>query len=287
MNIIYPKSLRVKKTGFFDYEKFEKKFKPKKTTDDCYTPEPVYNAILDWLVEQGKVTEDTEIIRPFFPGANYMLYEYPKGSVVVDNPPFSILAEIVNYYQHMKIPFFLFAPTLTLLGGGGKQEGVNCVLASSKIIYENGASIPTSFVSNLFDVKLFSSLELKQRIEDSQKVDKKPPLPKYDYPNNVVTISRINKLLNRGIEVSITAKECGAIRTLDAQRGLGKSIFGNGLLVSDEKAEEIARLEVEAENLKIEQLKAKELRVQDETITFNLSPRERELVEVLNKRSRE
>ncbi len=34
-----------RKTAFEDYEGFVEKFKPKKTTDDCYTPEPVYEAI--------------------------------------------------------------------------------------------------------------------------------------------------------------------------------------------------------------------------------------------------
>ncbi len=31
------------------YEEFVGKFKPKLTTDDCYTPAPVYDAILDWV----------------------------------------------------------------------------------------------------------------------------------------------------------------------------------------------------------------------------------------------
>lgn len=42
--------------GFEDiddnYKKFVDKFKPKKTTDDCYTPENVYNAVRDWTVEE-------------------------------------------------------------------------------------------------------------------------------------------------------------------------------------------------------------------------------------------
>ena len=35
-----------------DYDEFVNKFKPKKTTDDCYTPELVYNAVRDWVIEE-------------------------------------------------------------------------------------------------------------------------------------------------------------------------------------------------------------------------------------------
>ena len=37
---------------FNDYEGFVEKFKPKKTTDDCYTPKEVYDVILEWAVER-------------------------------------------------------------------------------------------------------------------------------------------------------------------------------------------------------------------------------------------
>lgn len=34
------------------YEEFVDKFKPKKTTDDCYTPQIVYEAVKDWAVKE-------------------------------------------------------------------------------------------------------------------------------------------------------------------------------------------------------------------------------------------
>lgn len=39
----------MKKTVHADYNTFVEKFKPKKTTDDCHTPEYIYNAVLGWL----------------------------------------------------------------------------------------------------------------------------------------------------------------------------------------------------------------------------------------------
>ena len=38
-----------KKSLFTDYEGFVDKFKPKKTTDDCYTPAEVYGAVLNYV----------------------------------------------------------------------------------------------------------------------------------------------------------------------------------------------------------------------------------------------
>ena len=41
---------------WIDYDGFVEKFKPKKTTDDCYTPETVYNAIRDWSAKSTGLT---------------------------------------------------------------------------------------------------------------------------------------------------------------------------------------------------------------------------------------
>lgn len=49
------------------YEEFVEKFKPKKTTDDCYTQPEVYEVIKDWVCRTYNVDE-TKIIRPFKPG---------------------------------------------------------------------------------------------------------------------------------------------------------------------------------------------------------------------------
>lgn len=98
------------------YEEFVEKFKPKKTTDDCYTPPEVYKVIKDWVCRRYGIDPE-KIIRPFWPGADYQAMEYQGGCVVVDNPPFSILSKICEYYLDRGIPFFLFAPSLTCLSG--------------------------------------------------------------------------------------------------------------------------------------------------------------------------
>ena len=79
------------------HQAFLDKFKPKLTTDDCYTPEPIYEAIAGWVAEEYNV-DPGKFVRPFWPGADYKSHVYHPGCVVVDNPPFSILAEIVNFF---------------------------------------------------------------------------------------------------------------------------------------------------------------------------------------------
>lgn len=91
--------------GNDEYNEFLDKFKPKKTTDDCYTPDIVYDAIADWVASEYKLKRD-DFIRPFFPGGDYQKNKYPEGCVVVDNPPFSILAEIIRWYSDHGIRFF-------------------------------------------------------------------------------------------------------------------------------------------------------------------------------------
>lgn len=66
--------LKIKRDGqcdLFDdnpeYAAFVDKFKPKKTTDDCYTPEPVYEAVADWVAKEFGL-EKSRFLRPFYPG---------------------------------------------------------------------------------------------------------------------------------------------------------------------------------------------------------------------------
>lgn len=101
-----------------EYKAFEEKFKPKRTTDDCFTPPAIYEAVLEWVREEWNIADDVPIVRPFYPGGDYENYKYPKNCIVVDNPPFSMSAKIRNFYNKNGIRFFLFAPTLTLCSGG-------------------------------------------------------------------------------------------------------------------------------------------------------------------------
>ena len=84
-----------------EYREFVDKFKPKKTTDDCYTPVEVYEAIAGWVAEEYGLNK-CDFVRPFFPGGDYERYQYSEAAVVVDKPPFSILTAIVDFYERHK-----------------------------------------------------------------------------------------------------------------------------------------------------------------------------------------
>lgn len=130
-------------TGFDDseekYRDFVDKFKPKKTTDDCYTPPPVYDAVADYVRRYYKL-EGRNFVRPFYPGGDFENYQYQPDDVVVDNPPFSIMTKIITFYIQRKIPFFLFAPGLMIHYVKDNCTFIGCGV---DVIYENGANVKT------------------------------------------------------------------------------------------------------------------------------------------------
>lgn len=125
---------------FHEYEKFTQKFEAKKTTDDCYTPEPIYKAVRDWVFKRWNLPEDTKVLRPFYPGGDFEKEEYPEGCLVLDNPPFSLYAHIVRWYLSMGIRFFIFGPYLSGLVVGAD---VTYIVAGKQITYTNGAKVAT------------------------------------------------------------------------------------------------------------------------------------------------
>ena len=143
------------------YQLFIDKFKPKKTTDDCYTPSNIYEVVLDWVVNEYGIDREN-VVRPFWPNGDYMTYDYPDGCTVVDNPPFSISAEIVNNYNAAGIKYILFAPYLTNFTA---REKTSHIITGTNITYENGADVPTAFLTNLDSYLLRSCPDLAKQIE--------------------------------------------------------------------------------------------------------------------------
>nr|DAG51898.1 MAG TPA: DNA N-6-adenine-methyltransferase [Caudoviricetes sp.] len=247
------------------YEEFVEKFKPKKTTDDCYTPPTVYDALADWVADKYGVPRD-DFVRPFYPGGDYQSEDY-TNKIVVDNPPFSILAQIVDFYIKNGVKFFLFAPTLTSLRYYTK--GATLLVAGTTIVYENGASVNTSFVTNLEREKIAMKSEptLYRLLVDVQKKEKKvsKQLPKYAYPPEVLTTAQLYLFSKYGVDFSVRREECIQISALDSQRPAGKTIFGSGVLLSATAT---------AEREKAEREKA---------VCWTISDREREMIAALKR----
>ena len=239
---VRPKAKHVQgQAGKDDYDEFTEKFKPKQTTDDCYTPVEVYEAVLGWLREKVDI-EGCNIVRPFWPGGDYEAYDYKEDDVVVDNPPFSILARILRFYRDRGIRFFLFGPQLTLFSSS--SSFATYIPCACQVEYANGAKVNTGFISNLFgDVLAMSAPDLRKRIKEAQekaKGDASVSLPRYEYPPEVLTSSMLGYLSTHGVEFKVMRDEVSPVllSALAAQRAVGKGIFGRGWLISEKKAAE-------------------------------------------------
>ena len=97
-------------------------------------------------------------------------------------------------------------------------------------------------------------------------------MSKYDYPDHIVTAAMMQKMARYGVHFRVRREECQHVRSLDAQRAMKKTIYGAGLLLSDQAAARKQNAEKQAAEKQAE-----------DTICYELSERERELVEELNK----
>ena len=248
-----------------EYQAFLEKFEAKKTTDDCYTPDNIYDVVKKWCIERYGL-KGKKIIRPFYPGGDYQKEDYSGDCVVLDNPPFSIISEICEWYTERNIPFFMFAPALTLLGiARGTMNYVACCVG---VTYANGANVSTSFVTNLGNKKIVASAELRELIEEANKENLRKmhkELPKYSYPDEVLTATMLGYMAAHGTSLEIEAKDVHFIRALDSQKESGKGLFGSGFLLSEKAAAEKAAAEKVDTNI------------------WELSDREREIVKSLGK----
>ena len=253
------------------YEEFVDKFKPKKTTDDCYTPPEVYDVIAGYVEERWGISREN-FVRPFYPGGDFESFEYDDGCVVVDNPPFSILSRIKSFYHERGIRFFLFCPDLTALGSSKHSMLFTHIVCCASIVYENGANVKTGFVTNLptGGIVLESEPRLGRMINDTCRMLRAKNAKKqrkYYFPDNVITAARAQWLAAHDTHLRIYADDCVRISKLDAMDGRG--IFGGALLLNDKSAEELAA----AERAAAERLAAERL---------ELSSRELKIVEMLN-----
>lgn len=257
--------------GNDEYNEFVDKFKEKKTTDDCYTPDNVYDAVADFVASEYGVKRE-DMVRPFFPGGDYRNEKYPECCCVVDNPPFSILAEIQRFYQERGIPFFLFGPTLTIFSAG--VPGVCYIPCRVAITYENGASINTSFLTNMetgIVVRTLPKLNEALNAANEENLAKiKRHVPKYSYPSEVITAAMVSRWSDLGVDFSVRADECMKISALDAQKEEGSVIYGGGYLLSEAAAEAAASAETNAA--------AKARANGTKSKAWTLSDREREIV---------
>lgn len=256
------------------YREFEDKFKPKKTTDDYYTPPNIFEAVTQWVMKEYGI-KPKEIIRPFWPGGDYAREYYPPGCCVIDNPPFSIITQIQRFYNARGIRFFLFAPTLTLFSG--RDTDSTYIPCGVQITYANGAEVNTSFATNLDTCRVRSAPDLYKAVRVANDANVKAvtkQLPKYSYPPHVLTAAAAYQYSRLGIDYRLEKSDCVRISALDAQKSVGKTIFGCGYLLSETAARENERCRRAAAE-------------RAATTVWQLSHREWEIVKELERKRRD
>lgn len=252
---------------FRDYESFIAKFTEgnAKTTDDCYTPKDVYEAVVEYVSTitdmSGKV-----ILRPFYPGGDYMHAEYPENGVVIDNPPFSMFTKIVKFYSKEEIPFFLFGPGMTIMSA---CKYCTAVIVADQITFDNGAMVRCNFASNLYgDTMITTAPELNALLSKCETQRPKKPLPSFRYPDELLSVSDMQTIARNGVAFSVSRSEATVVRDLDRHVKSG-GLYGEHLLLSKAKTSE--------------KLRAKALirEKEQKNVPISLSERERRIIEKL------
>jgi hypothetical protein len=257
---------------FHDYESFLAKFADNpKTTDDCFTPKDVYEAVVEYV---GTIVDlsDKVILRPFFPGGDYENAVYPENGIVIDNPPFSMFLPIVKFYTARDIPFFLFGPGMTIVWAS-KYCTVLCI--NNNIVFENGASVACNFASNLFgDIVAMTAPLLSELIAKCKSQNTKQKQSQYIYPANMLCVSDLQAICKGGIDFAVKRSETHMIDKMDLHPKKC-NIFGTRFLISDHVV-----------SMKEEALEAsRQAQAQAQAGTFveiELSQREKRIVERLN-----
>lgn len=224
----------------------------------------MYETIKGWACREYGI-DPSKVVRPFYPGGDYESFDYSDGKVVVDNPPFSILSKICKFYRDNHIPFFLFAPCLTIFSSTSRN-GAHMIVTGSAIEYANGAQVNTSFVTSFGDDLIRTAPDLANAIDETVKrvrKERRRHPPKYAYPPELLTVTRLNKVGKAGVDFRVKASDVAFTPRLASQKAVKKAIFGGGYLMSEAKAAE---------------LKAAELKAAEDVTIWPLSDKEKQII---------
>lgn len=215
------------------YIEWLKKFERVNGSDECYTPPAVYDAVLRYCFDRYDIA-DKEVIRPFYPNGDFTKEEY-ANKVVIDNPPFSLLSQIVRFYQNRGIPFFLFCDARTALGLC--RLGTTAIFVGAQVTYDNGAVINTAFITNMEpDVLARGDCELSNAIA-AVNINKAKPQKKYVYDERIMIFSEFQMMIKGDCSFEVRRDE--GIQSEFSE------LYGGVLVLTKAKAE--AKAEVKAE----------------------------------------
>ena len=249
-----------------EYRKFVEKFDKdaEKTTDDCYTPQDVYECVRDYFIEEGVIPKGAKIVRPFYPGGDYEKESYPDGCVVYDNPPFSILTEIVKYYQDNGIKFLLYCQTLSSLH---LAQYCTFIVLNFRLNYANGAVVNTSFLTNLLpdDISVMTlRRDLKERLYSLASQPDKVGVTPRNYPPGWLTVKALARISENDVQMTWYRDKMQYIRGKDVCEGV--QVFGGYfinsagqteaqnkalILAEENRRNKVVQIELSADELEI------------------------------------
>ncbi len=159
--------------------------------------------------------------------------------MVIDNPPFSICNEIVEFYIKNNIKFFIFTNGLTVFSYLDKDVHLLCPYLA--IEYDNGVKVNTCFIHNLMPKGVTISGELRERFKKLEKKDKKErKRNKCSYPEEVLSVSQSLELVAK-IKGEHTITNYGGVRGLN-YNGKKKKVFCKAMLLSKSEQEKLNKI---------------------------------------------
>ena len=190
------------------------------------------------------------MVLPFWPGGDFEAFDSPEGCCVVDTPPFSILEKIKRFYIERGIRFFMFAPTLTLFSSAKTTGELTHYPCGASVVYENGARVNTSFVSNLGGDTVGDTWpELTAAVAEAEaRRAAARGSKRHDalmYPRNLTSAAKIASLSRKGVRLELKR---GEIRRV-SRVGDGRDICGGGLRLSDAAASKLHAAFCEADRV--------------------------------------
>lgn len=208
-------------------------------------PPAVYEVVLKWVQDNCPSIQGKRIMRPFRLGGDYKAEDY-TGAVVIDNPPFFIEHLITRWYVDHGVPFFLFAPSLSLFAGASITGYLTYISAHADVEYVHNeqvhAKVCTSFITNITDLAPYQCIaapDLREAIMQAQGKQKSPKKPaKTGYHQNILTSYRLGTLAEVGIPMRVRREETLRWRGNLKQRGRF-NIYGGAFIVSDRVAEAV------------------------------------------------
>jgi hypothetical protein len=160
-----------------------------------------------------------------------------------------------------------------------------CIVCGVDLIYENGARVKTSFLSNLFgDIRVMGCPELYNELKEvkAHLLKKADPL-KLEYPAHVLTVSQVYKWVHSGIAIEFHKNELHHCDVLDSQKRYKTSIYGRGFLLSDKAAaDKLAADKLAADKAIADKAAADKAKADKEArIKLTLSDREMDIIKNL------